>query len=403
MAYPTALWATAPVNEQSPPGVRAYIAQHTFTRQVVIPFQVNTAPVDPSSRASTKPGDPALPADVAGGVFYSTSFNLTGTPYQGYVGVQANSLAIISVWGATDCRTGSDPSAFCSNFDENGVGWTVRISYPWHVGQRYEFVLTTQGNGWWSVAIRDVRTHVSVSIGAVRLPTGAWGITPWSSWIEWFHAPLGGHCTDSPNAEVTFWPLTGDSNVVARYYGVDALTCKDYDSTTVKADGSATIGSFPQGHPSVSPSVLGAPLPGPTRSAVVHIASATGTGCLFAAEVRHAAPVRAGDCGANGAKLVEMPAGDDTFTLHPAADVRLCVDVADESLTTGGGFVVGVCTGHDSQRWFAASRTAPSAPALVNLHSRLCGEVTQLDDVRQTVCSASLPAQGWVIRSNQTS
>lgn len=386
----TAVSASAPVNEQSPPGVQAHMRVHTFTRQLTIPFTVTSAPVDPSLRTSTVPGDPRLPADRDGAVFYSTSFQVSGTPFAGYVGVQANSMAVMSVWGATGCRTSSVPSSFCSNFDEDGRGWTMRISYPWRVGQRYEFVLTALGDLWWTAALRISATGVSTTVGSIRLPAHASGIAPWASWIEWFHAPLGGHCTDSPNAGVTFWPLVGDGQVTAPYFEALSQTCRSYDVTSVGADGSASIGSYPQGRPAP-------PVATPAQSRVS--VSGAQRGCLAVLGPSHGAPVTSAVCGTSGTRFDVFGAAAGTFTLHPSGHQSLCLDVPNESKSPGVSLVVGACTGHDSQRWYSRARTG-MAPALVNVNSGWCAESTLTSDGArvpvQSSCT-SAATQGWTI------
>ena len=392
-ADPNALSASTPNNEQSPPGVRAYMAVHTFTRQLTIPFRVGTAPVDPSQRTSTTSGDQRLPADVAGAVFYSTSFGVAGTAYQGYVGLQANSLAMMSVWGATGCRRGGDPSSSCVNFDESGSGASVRISYPWHVNYKYEFVLTAGSGRWWNVDLRDDAAGRTTSLGSIQLPDGATGISPWASWIEWFHAPRNGHCTDSPNAEVTFWPLIGDGSVQARYFDTVAQTCKDYDVTAVHSDGSASIASYPQGK--TNPASVPA-----TQSRVV-IRNGSQGSCLTMANPRHGARVTSAFCGATGTRFEAVTATADSFTLHPAGHPQLCMDLPYETTAAGELLVVGACTGHDSQRWYSSAR-AGLDPALVNVNSKLCVQQARSQDgvvaAMQTDCVRSL-SQGWMLLS----
>lgn len=113
-----------------------------------------------------------------GAYFYSTQFQFkkddgTPDPSGGYFGIQtqgsnpAGKIAVFSIWDAVDSR---GPGVSVS-FDGEGVGRSVRISYPWIEGRIYNLRIAPMApdGQWWGAWIRDSVNGVELFVGQIKL------------------------------------------------------------------------------------------------------------------------------------------------------------------------------------------------------------------------------------------
>lgn len=127
----------------------------------------------------------ALTDPTPDGYFWSHQFWLVGGP-AGYCGLQTlgsqptGKIAIFSIW---DAERASGPE-FAAPFTGEGDGYSVRIRWPWVVGQEYRLRVATSGPAEWAATVDG---HL---IGLIHVPA-AWGGLAATS-IMWTERYLGG-------------------------------------------------------------------------------------------------------------------------------------------------------------------------------------------------------------------
>ncbi len=133
------------------------------------------------------------------GYFWSHQFWLAGGP-AGYCGLQTlgsaptGKIAIFSIWDAISARG----PEFAAPFTGEGDGFSVRIHFPWVVGQRYLLRVEANGPSEWSAAVEGQ------PIGSIRVPPAWRGLA--STSIMWTERYLGGlrSRSDIHRSEVQF-------------------------------------------------------------------------------------------------------------------------------------------------------------------------------------------------------
>jgi hypothetical protein len=118
------------------------------------------------------------------GYFWSHQFWLVGGP-AGYCGLQTlgseptGKIAIFSIWDA-ESATGPE---FAARFTGEGDGYSVRLRWPWVVGEEYTLGVAASGPSEWSATVDGYL------IGTIRVPS-AWGGLAGSS-VMWTERYLG--------------------------------------------------------------------------------------------------------------------------------------------------------------------------------------------------------------------
>ena len=113
-----------------------------------------------------------------GAYFYSTQFYFrkddgTRDPSGGYFGIQTKGsnptgkIAVFSIWDAVD----SSGPEISIPFGGEGVGRSVRISYPWIEGRTYHLRVAPMGTdgAWWGAWIKDSVTGAESSVGQIKI------------------------------------------------------------------------------------------------------------------------------------------------------------------------------------------------------------------------------------------
>jgi hypothetical protein len=144
-------------------------------------------------------------------VFWSNQVNGLG----GYTGMQTTELSstteghgkqfLFSLWGATDARTGTPPSAgigagsFCtvsSTATDGSSGVQCRYRYEWVAGHTYRFRVTPNaslGAGWFTSNVTDVTAGSagdsfdigSIFVGASKPLIPASSLSIWTEYFDW--------------------------------------------------------------------------------------------------------------------------------------------------------------------------------------------------------------------------
>jgi hypothetical protein len=118
------------------------------------------------------------------GYFWSHQFWLVGGP-AGYCGLQTvgsqpmGKIAIFSIWDA-ESATGPE---FAQRFTGEGDGYSVRLHWPWVVGEEYTLGVAASGPSEWSATVDGYL------IGTIRVPP-AWGGLARTS-VMWTERYLG--------------------------------------------------------------------------------------------------------------------------------------------------------------------------------------------------------------------
>ncbi len=118
------------------------------------------------------------------GYFWSHQFWLLGGP-AGYCGLQTlgseptGKIAIFSIWDAVSARG----PEFASRFTGEGDGFSVRIRFPWVVGQQYRLRVEASGPSEWSAAVDGQ------PIGTIQVPAAWRGLA--STSVMWTERYLG--------------------------------------------------------------------------------------------------------------------------------------------------------------------------------------------------------------------
>lgn len=139
------------------------------------------------------------------GYFWSHQFWLVGGP-AGYCGLQTlgsaptGKIAIFSIW---DAMRASGPE-FAEPFTGEGDGYSVRIRWPWVVGQEYRLRVFASGTSQWAATVDGE------PIGHIEVPA-VWGGLANTS-VMWTERYAGGlrRLADIHRAEARFGTPVGD-------------------------------------------------------------------------------------------------------------------------------------------------------------------------------------------------
>ncbi|NUP52132.1 MAG: DUF3472 domain-containing protein [Catenulispora sp.] len=255
----------------------------------------------------------------AGNVYWSNQFRFTnGTG--AYAGMQTFRGApdagqfLFSVWNAVDARPGS-PGTACQTFSGEGTGQSCRLKTRPVAGHVYDFRLTSDGGGWFSVQVLDTTAHTSVTLGSIRTAEpGDLGPDP-QTWVEYFdwNDPAA-TCASQPYSAATVVAPVGDGKKAAVSGHHAGKTCSGWTRITVSGDHA------------VEQNGLGNSLSAPIKKA---------GRCLTA----NGALVVLTDCATLDTQV--WTAGSDG-SLRPASTPNRCL--------TSGDFLA-PCTGSPAQRW----------------------------------------------------
>lgn len=179
--------------------------------------------------------------------FYSTEFwfaNGDGSASTtGYFGIQTQGaspgptgkIAIFSIWDALAAQ-GPD---FAAPFGGEGIGYSVRISYPWIADRTYHMrigKLSADPDGqWWGAWVKDTVTNIESYIGKIKVPLQSVKLYAIPvSWTEYYGANPSS-CDGYNFSEVTF------SNVAANDGALATNGHNNHLSSPAKCPGSSFV------------------------------------------------------------------------------------------------------------------------------------------------------------------
>lgn len=143
------------------------------------------------------------------GYFWSHQFQFKNGD-GGYFGLQTQGsnptgkIAIMSIWEAL----AAESPEYANTFGGEGVGYTVRIKYPWQVNKTYRLKVAkmtgTSSENWWGGWVTDVASGVQSYVGRIKIQPTWTGLGTWSvMWTE-FYSPVPSTCSGMNYASAVF-------------------------------------------------------------------------------------------------------------------------------------------------------------------------------------------------------
>ena len=161
----------------------------------------------------------------------------------GYTGLQSTVLVgaegvgkqfLFSLWGATDAKTGTPPSAgigagsYCTvsgTATDGSAGAQCRYRYNWQAGHTYRFRVTpntTLGAGWFTSNVTDVTPGStgdsfdigSIFVGATKVLVPTTYISQWVEYFDWNSDRTSCASVPYTNAQFSVQAIDGSGNPV---------------------------------------------------------------------------------------------------------------------------------------------------------------------------------------------
>jgi hypothetical protein len=140
--------------------------------------------------------------------FWATQFWIdTAIDHGGYFGMQANgsngsqlvgNMFIFSIWNADAAEPG--PGAVATEFEGEGVGYSLRLPHDWQEGVDYRFVLSREADLWWRVRVYG--PGLEADMGRIRVTVAA-PLRPGAVVFTEYYRDVAS-CTDVPPARARF-------------------------------------------------------------------------------------------------------------------------------------------------------------------------------------------------------
>ncbi|WP_363799904.1 ricin-type beta-trefoil lectin domain protein [Lysobacter firmicutimachus] len=196
-------------------------------------FDPSVSGLDSVDFETTLESDPGPRANV----FWSNHFWLSYPQIGGYTGVQrlagTNGYFLLSVWGATAAKTGSQGTV-CGAFDEYGKGYSCWSQREFKRNHPYHFRVAHEGGGWFGVTVTDLTDGASFKLGSVLTAATQISTLRMNSFTEYFEFnwPTESNCYNQPYSRAKFaYPVGNQGAVVASVKSFDMPKCYEYGGT----------------------------------------------------------------------------------------------------------------------------------------------------------------------------
>ncbi len=143
------------------------------------------------------------------GYYYANNIWFTSNS-QLYYGLQTSGsaptgkIAIFSVWDAI----AAEGPQYHASFGGEGVGYSVRISYPWITGRKYTMRVTKSSDdgvtSWWSGYVKDTVTNVESYIGRIQINGNRGNLSASSAAFHERYQGPSDSCSQPRVSQVTF-------------------------------------------------------------------------------------------------------------------------------------------------------------------------------------------------------
>jgi hypothetical protein len=226
----------------------------------------------PSNGLTALENDITFEADGTPDGYYAANYFWFKGDYPatgGYFGLQTNGLgdpagkiAVFSIWGAT---AASGPGVN-KPFEEDGIGFTSRLPFPWEVKKTYHLKVAlssiTADSNVWSATITDLSTGKVSPIGQLTVPKSRGVLaSPTVTFHERYAGPTNS-CADLQYSQVTFTNVIGNGSV-------KPLKHTNIQPAILGCDSNFGTIDLPNG----LRSVIGGPSPVVSPAPVVHVTS----------------------------------------------------------------------------------------------------------------------------------
>lgn len=223
----------------------------------------STASKDYSMRIDVDPGETYSDSGYAPSSVYWAQYVTFNKASGGYLGLQragGNKLALVSIWGGLDAKSGILPAVNCYEF---GPCQSIKGNYDWKVGHKYRFrveasprTASDSTGDWWQITLADLTLGKIDILGEIKTPKWG-GLSPSNSlFLEYFWGPYG--CNALRHAKATEGQIKGnygqnsalksssgytygDPDICAQQYILPGMAPADYGSSSTDTKGTLTL------------------------------------------------------------------------------------------------------------------------------------------------------------------
>jgi hypothetical protein len=152
------------------------------------------------------------------GYFWAQQFWVDASvDHGGYFGLQTGGvigsdnvgkMIIFSIWNATSAVAG--PGAVAQTFGGEGIGYSVRLAYPWQEGVAYRFRLEKESALGWRVSVTSLDLGTRY-LGTIQVTQNVPLRNVFAAFTEYFRNVPG--CSSLPETRASFSPVTYGATV----------------------------------------------------------------------------------------------------------------------------------------------------------------------------------------------
>jgi hypothetical protein len=177
----------------------------------------------PTGSHSSREINLTINVDPGAGAARFFAHNFSFAQHVGYLGLQTDArlrdgttgkVAIMSIWNATGARAG-DSGSWTTPFDGEGIGYSVRIAYPWQAGRSYRLRVLERTTNSWGGYVTDLSTGRVTYLGSIQAASGTGRLRGASTTFTEYYGPDFAQCSDLRRSQVTWSRPTANNGAVA--------------------------------------------------------------------------------------------------------------------------------------------------------------------------------------------